>query len=108
MVNVDLYQVPSRRSTEPSDQPRGSPCWPRRRAQHPDLEVGWGWLIVRLTTHSVGGLSRNDFIMAGRIDRLTGGSPIASTKDPFVGGGTSKGKRVTREHPKTDRIACSW
>jgi hypothetical protein len=46
--------------------------------------------------------------MAGRIDRLTGGSPIASTKDPFVGGGTSKGKRVTREHPKTDRIACSW
>jgi pterin-4a-carbinolamine dehydratase len=25
---------------------------------------------VRLSTHSVGGLSRNDFIMAARIDRL--------------------------------------
>jgi len=24
-------------------------------------------------THSVGGLSRNDFIMAARIDRLAGG-----------------------------------
>jgi 4a-hydroxytetrahydrobiopterin dehydratase len=40
---------------------------------HPELEVAWGRLEVRLTTHSVGGLSRNDFIMAARIDRLTGG-----------------------------------
>lgn len=39
---------------------------------HPDLEVGWGRLVVRLSTHSVGGLSRNDFIMAARIDRLAG------------------------------------
>ena len=37
---------------------------------HPELEVGWGRIVVRLTTHSVGGLSRNDFIMAARIDRL--------------------------------------
>jgi 4a-hydroxytetrahydrobiopterin dehydratase len=37
---------------------------------HPDMEVGWGRLVVRLSTHSVGGLSRNDFIMAARIDRL--------------------------------------
>jgi 4a-hydroxytetrahydrobiopterin dehydratase len=37
---------------------------------HPQLEVAWGRLLVRLTTHSVGGLSRNDFIMAARIDRL--------------------------------------
>jgi len=36
---------------------------------HPELQVAWG----RLTTHSVGGLSRNDFIMAARIDRLAGG-----------------------------------
>jgi 4a-hydroxytetrahydrobiopterin dehydratase len=40
---------------------------------HPELEVGWGRLVVRLTTHSVGGLSRNDFIMAARIDQLAGG-----------------------------------
>lgn len=40
---------------------------------HPELEVAWGRLAVRLTTHSVGGLSRNDFIMAARIDRLADG-----------------------------------
>lgn len=39
-------------------------------AHHPEMEVGWGRLVVRLSTHSVGGLSRNDFIMAARIDRL--------------------------------------
>jgi 4a-hydroxytetrahydrobiopterin dehydratase len=40
---------------------------------HPQLEVAWGRLVVRLRTHSVGGLSRNDFIMAARIDRLASG-----------------------------------
>lgn len=40
---------------------------------HPELEVAWGRLVVRLATHSVGGLSRNDFIMAARIDRLDTG-----------------------------------
>ena len=43
------------------------------QGHHPELEVGWGRLVVRLSTHSVGGLSRNDFIMAARIDRLSGG-----------------------------------
>lgn len=43
------------------------------QAHHPELEVAWGRLVVRLSTHSVGGLSRNDFIMAARIDGLTGG-----------------------------------
>jgi 4a-hydroxytetrahydrobiopterin dehydratase len=39
---------------------------------HPELEVAWGRLVVRLTTHSIAGLSRNDFIMAARIDRMAG------------------------------------
>ena len=43
------------------------------QGHHPELEVGWGRLVVRLSTHSVGGLTRNDFIMAARIDRLAGG-----------------------------------
>jgi 4a-hydroxytetrahydrobiopterin dehydratase len=42
------------------------------QGHHPEMEVGWGRLVIRLTTHSVGGLSRNDFIMAARIDRLGG------------------------------------
>ncbi len=44
------------------------------QGHHPELEVGWGRLAVRLSTHSVGGLSRNDFIMAARIDRITAGT----------------------------------
>ncbi len=43
------------------------------QGHHPELEVAWGRLVVRLSTHSVGGLSRNDFIMAARIDLLAGG-----------------------------------
>jgi 4a-hydroxytetrahydrobiopterin dehydratase len=43
------------------------------QGHHPELEVGSGRLVVRLSTHSVGGLSRNDFIMAARIDRLVTG-----------------------------------
>ena len=37
---------------------------------HPDLELGWGRLVVSLTTHAIGGLSRNDFVLAAKIDRL--------------------------------------
>ena len=37
---------------------------------HPELLLAWGRVRVRLWTHSVGGLSRNDFILAARIDRL--------------------------------------
>lgn len=38
---------------------------------HPDLEVGWGRVGVELTTHAVKGLTRNDFIMAAKIDALS-------------------------------------
>lgn len=37
---------------------------------HPDLAVSYGACTVRLNTHSVGGLSVNDFICAARIDAL--------------------------------------
>jgi 4a-hydroxytetrahydrobiopterin dehydratase len=43
---------------------------------HPDLEVGYGHCIVRYSTHSVGGLSENDFICAARIDTLTTPEPV--------------------------------
>ena len=39
---------------------------------HPDIELGWGRAAFSLTTHAAGGLTRNDFIMAARIDRLAG------------------------------------
>ena len=37
---------------------------------HPDMEVGYNKLTIRFSTHSVGGLSENDFAAAGKIDGL--------------------------------------
>lgn len=37
---------------------------------HPDLLVRWGSLGVTIWTHSLDGLSENDFILAAKIDRL--------------------------------------
>jgi len=37
---------------------------------HPDLAVGYGHCRVTFSTHSVGGLSENDFICAAKIDAL--------------------------------------
>ena len=37
---------------------------------HPDVTVGWGRCEVRLTTHAVRGLTRNDFIVAAKVDRI--------------------------------------
>ena len=43
---------------------------------HPDLCFGWGYVRVSLQTHVIGGLHDNDFILAARIDSLSGpGSP---------------------------------
>ena len=37
---------------------------------HPDMLVGWGKVHIELTTHAIGGLSENDFILAAKIDAL--------------------------------------
>jgi 4a-hydroxytetrahydrobiopterin dehydratase len=37
---------------------------------HPDLYVTYNQCKITYTTHSVGGLSRNDFICAARINQL--------------------------------------
>ena len=42
-----------------------------REWHHPEIELGWGRAAFELTTHTAGGLTRNDFIMAARLDRLT-------------------------------------
>ena len=41
-----------------------------REDHHPDLEVGYNRCVVHFSTHSIGGLSENDFICAARIDQL--------------------------------------
>jgi len=37
---------------------------------HPEIELGWGKVVVTLWTHAIDGLSRNDFILAAKISRL--------------------------------------
>ena len=37
---------------------------------HPDLEISWDTVTVKITTHSEGGLTDNDFELAGRIDSI--------------------------------------
>ncbi len=41
-----------------------------REDHHPDLHVSYRHCTVRYSTHSVGGLSINDFICAAHIDAL--------------------------------------
>jgi len=43
---------------------------------HPDMEIGWGKVVVSLTTHSSGGLTENDFIMAAKVDHLASGTGL--------------------------------
>lgn len=35
---------------------------------HPDIKFGWGYAEIELTTHDVGGLTRNDLEVAEKID----------------------------------------
>lgn len=37
---------------------------------HPDLHISWGRVNVELSTHTIGGLSENDFIIAAKIDTI--------------------------------------
>ena len=41
-----------------------------REDHHPDLAVGYGRCTVRYSTHSVHGISINDFICAAKVDAL--------------------------------------
>jgi 4a-hydroxytetrahydrobiopterin dehydratase len=42
---------------------------------HPDLEVHWGNVTIRLQTHSAGGITEKDFELAGRIEALATWQP---------------------------------
>jgi 4a-hydroxytetrahydrobiopterin dehydratase len=37
---------------------------------HPDMTVSYDNVGIELTTHSIGGLSENDFILAAKIDDI--------------------------------------
>lgn len=37
---------------------------------HPDIQFGWGYVTILLTTHDAGGITANDVAMAAKIDTL--------------------------------------
>jgi 4a-hydroxytetrahydrobiopterin dehydratase len=37
---------------------------------HPDIQISYNKVRLDLTTHAIGGLSENDFILAAKIDNL--------------------------------------
>ena len=37
---------------------------------HPDLEVSWGSVTVKISTHAEGGITAADFELAAKIDAL--------------------------------------
>ena len=40
---------------------------------HPDIDIRWNRVTLRLSTHSVGGITDADLELARRIDALSGG-----------------------------------
>jgi 4a-hydroxytetrahydrobiopterin dehydratase len=42
---------------------------------HPDLEVHWGRVVVRLQTHSAGGITDKDLQLAARIEATANWQP---------------------------------
>ncbi len=40
------------------------------QGHHPDIYLGWGKVRITLSTHSAGGLTENDFILAAKIEAL--------------------------------------
>tara|TARA_Y100000310_G_scaffold344991_1_gene460995 strand:- start:5866 stop:6189 length:324 start_codon:yes stop_codon:yes gene_type:complete len=37
---------------------------------HPNIRIYYNKVVIELTTHSIGGLSENDFILAAKIEQL--------------------------------------
>ncbi len=44
-----------------------------RMDHHPDIEIRYKQVTLRLSTHSAGGLTENDFKLARQIDQVAGG-----------------------------------
>jgi 4a-hydroxytetrahydrobiopterin dehydratase len=47
------------------------------RDHHPDIDIRWRTLHLALSTHSAGGLTRNDLDLAEEIDRLVDAAATA-------------------------------
>jgi 4a-hydroxytetrahydrobiopterin dehydratase len=41
-----------------------------QEGHHPDIHIHYSKVRLELSTHKIGGLSKNDFVLAAKIDRL--------------------------------------
>jgi 4a-hydroxytetrahydrobiopterin dehydratase len=44
---------------------------------HPDLALRWRWVDVELSTHSAGGVTELDLVLAGIVDEVVADLPLA-------------------------------
>ena len=44
---------------------------------HPDLAIRWRWVDIALSTHSAGGVTEKDLTLAGIVDEVAAGLPLA-------------------------------
>ncbi len=42
----------------------------KSEGHHPDIHIFYNKVVLELTTHAIGGLSENDFIVASKIDAM--------------------------------------
>lgn len=42
-----------------------------REGHHPNIKISWNKVTLNLTTNAIHGLSKNDFILAAKIDEIT-------------------------------------
>ena len=45
-----------------------------QEGHHPDIFISYNKVRFELTTHAIGGLSQNDFILAAKIDSISSGN----------------------------------
>ncbi|RQD68622.1 MAG: 4a-hydroxytetrahydrobiopterin dehydratase [Tindallia sp. MSAO_Bac2] len=41
-----------------------------KEGHHPDINLGWGKVKIKLLTHKIDGLSESDFVFAAKVDQL--------------------------------------
>lgn len=53
---------------------------------HPDILVSYDTVTLVLTTHSLGGLTEKDFLLAQKIDQLPEAAGEVEKEEPFLAG----------------------
>ena len=66
---------------------------------HPDIDIRWDTVTLRLSTHSAGGLTENDLALAGQIDAIG----LTYSSRPSRSECTSAGRDPDRDDVVLDR-----